>query len=71
MKIEVDEDHGYVYARLTKRLKAFVNFDVVEKDDDKVLRILKTYTPEEFRNRRIASALMEYTIATLKKWDSR
>ncbi|MCD6380809.1 MAG: N-acetyltransferase [Candidatus Odinarchaeota archaeon] len=60
-------DHGYVYTRLMKRLKAFVNFDVVEKDDDKVLRILKTYTPEEFRSGGIASALMKYTIAYAKE----
>ncbi|MHA1506913.1 MAG: GNAT family N-acetyltransferase [Candidatus Asgardarchaeia archaeon] len=67
MKIEVDEKHGYIYTRLTKRLKAFIKFDIIEKGDEKILRVLAAYTPEEFRHRGIAPELMKYTVAYAKE----
>ena len=65
-KLEIKHTSSVIYAKLPDGSKAYIAYEVREK----VMRILETYTPPQYRGRGIASKLMEYAVklAVSNEW---
>ena len=57
-ELRIEHTSSVIYVKLPDGSKAYIAYEVKEK----VMRILETYTPPQYRGRGIAGKLMEYAV---------